>query len=109
MASCSRNDVVLVLYPFADLTGAKIRPAIVVSSPHPSEDVFLVPLTSRTSALLPGEFLLSDWALAGLNVPTAVKRGLYSVHRSLIAKAVGRLVANDSQRVDDSLRQWLGI
>lgn len=109
MASYSRNDVVLVLYPFADLTGAKIRPAIVVSSPHPSEDVSVVPLTSRTSALLPGEFLLSDWSLAGLNVPRAVKRGLYTVHGSLIAKTIGRLVANDSQRVDNSLREWLGV
>jgi mRNA interferase MazF len=107
MALYSRNDV--VLYPFSDLTGAKVRPAIVVSSPHPSEDVFVVPLTSRTSALLPGEFLLSDWALAGLNVPTAVKRGLYTVHRSLIANAIGRLVANDRQRVDNSLHEWLGI
>jgi mRNA interferase MazF len=76
MASYSRNDVVLVVYPLADLTGTKVRPAIIVSSPYPSEDVFLVPLTSRTKALLPGEFILSDWALAGLNVPTAVKRGL---------------------------------
>jgi mRNA interferase MazF len=107
MASYSRNDVVLVVYPFPDLAG--VRPAIIVSSPHPSADVFLVPLTSRTKALLPGEFVLSDWALAGLNVPTAVKRGLYTVHSSLVAKTIGRLLSEDSQKVDNSLREWLGI
>jgi mRNA interferase MazF len=80
MPSCSRHDVVLVRYPFSTASGVKVRPAVVVNSPHPSQDIFVVPLTSRTTPLLPGEFGLADWAAAGLHVPTAVKRGLYTVH-----------------------------
>jgi mRNA interferase MazF len=45
MPSCSRNDVVLVRYPFSDLSGSKVRPAVVVSAPHPSQDWIIVPLT----------------------------------------------------------------
>ena len=77
MASFSKNDVILVRYPFSDLTASKVRPAVVVNAPHVSQDLFIVPLTSRTASLLPGEFLLTEWRAAGLNVPTAVKRGLY--------------------------------
>jgi mRNA interferase MazF len=80
MASSSTNDVILVRYPFSDLSSAKVRPAVVVSAPHVSQDIFIVPLTSRTASLLAGEFLLTDWTAAGLNVPTVVKRGLYTVH-----------------------------
>ena len=109
MASSSKNDVILVRYPFSDLSSAKVRPAVVVSAPHVSQDIFIVPLTSRTASLLVGEFLLADWTAAGLNVPTAVKRGLYTVHQALMLKTVGRLTQRDAEQVERSLRAWLGL
>ena len=82
MPTFSTSDVVLIRVPFTDLSGSKIRPATIVSAPHPSNDVFVVPLTGITQNLQPGEFVLSDWQSAGLRVPTAVKRGLMTVHSS---------------------------
>jgi mRNA interferase MazF len=89
MPSYSKHETILVRYPFSDLTGAKVRPAIVVHAPHVSHDNLIVPLTSQTAVLLPGEFVLVDWAAAGLNVPTAVKRGLYTIHDRLVLKRLG--------------------
>ncbi len=109
MPSYSKSDVILVRYPFSDLSAAKVRPAVVVSAPHVSHDIFIVPLTSRTASLLAGEFVLADWAAAGLNVPTAVKRGLYTVEETLAVKLVGRLTAPDVDQVERSLRAWLGL
>ncbi len=109
MPTCSRGDVVLVRYPFSDLFSVKVRPAIVVHAPHPSEDCFLVPLTSRTEGLLAGEFVLSQWREAGLHVPSAVKRGLYTAHETLVVKTVGRLASPDMSRLTESLRGWLGL
>lgn len=99
----SKNDVILVRYPFSDLSGSKVRPAVVVNAPHVSQDIFIVPMTSRTASLLTGEFLLTDWAAAGLNVPTAVKRGLYTVHQTLIVKAIGSLTNPDAEQLERSL------
>jgi mRNA interferase MazF len=109
MPSYSKNDIILVRYSFSDLSGAKVRPAIVVSAPHVSQDVFIVPLTSRIVSLLAGEFVLAEWAAAGLNVPTAVKRGVYTVHETLTIKSIGRLTRADAERVERSLREWLGL
>ena len=109
MASFSKNDVILVRYPFSDLSASKVRPAVVVNAPHVSQDLFIVPLTSRTAFLLSGEFLLTEWRAAGLNVPTAVKRGLYTVHDTLIVKTVGRLTPLDAEQLERSLREWLGL
>jgi mRNA interferase MazF len=109
MPTFSRGDVVLVRYPFSDLTGAKVRPAVVVSAPHTSQDLIIVPLTSRTAGLLAGEFILADWRGAGLNVATAVKRGLYTVHASLAAKTIGSLSSLDAVGLDSALRGWLGM
>jgi mRNA interferase MazF len=104
----------LVRYPFSALSGVKVRPAIIVHAPHVSQDVFIVPLTSRTTSLLAGEFVLgefvlAEWAAAGLHVPTAVKRGTVYVQETLILKRVGRLTPTDTERVEQSLRQWLGL
>ena len=109
MPSFSKNDVILVHYPFTDLSATKVRSAVVVHAQHHFPDSFIVPLTSRTASLLAGEFVLAEWAAAGLHVPTAVKRGLYTVHETLILKRVGRLTSTDAEQVDRSLRQWLGL
>ena len=109
MPSYSRHDVVLVRYPFTDLSNLKVRPAIIVSVPHVSQDVLIVPLTSQTASLLLGEFVLSDWQGAGLNVETAVKRGVYTLQENLIIKRVGKISDSASSRLDVSLHDWFGI
>ena len=97
MPSYSKSEVILVRYPFANLAGSKVRPAVVVNAPHNSQDVIIAPLTSKVSPLLAGEFVLADWQAAGLNVPSAAKRGLYTVHQSLIMKAIGKLSDVDAK------------
>ena len=109
MSNYSRGEVILVRYPFSDLSGSKIRPAVIVNAPHTSKDVFILPLTSKTRSLLLGEFVLIDWSQAGLNVETAVKRGIYTVHQNLIAQRVGRLSETDLKELDNALRLWLGL
>jgi mRNA interferase MazF len=61
MPNYSKHEIILVQYPFSDLSNSKIRPAVIVNAPHQSQDVLIVPLTSRTSSLLSGEFILTDW------------------------------------------------
>jgi len=96
MASYSRGSVVLVRFPFSDLAGAKVRPAIAVSTPHQSQDIFIVPLTSKINRLQPGEFVMQDWQAAGLNVSTAVKRGIFTIHQDLIIRRVGSISSVDA-------------
>ena len=109
MPNFSINDVVLVRYPFSDLTSAKVRPAVVVARFVNSSDHIIVPLTSRVTSLATGEFALADWSGAGLHVATAVRRGIYTVHASLILKSIGSLHTSDADAVEASLRLWLNI
>lgn len=109
MPNYSKNEIVLIRYPFSDLTNFKIRPAVIVNAPHVSHDVFIVPLTSKTNNLLPGEFILTDWKTAGLNVETAVKRGVYTIKENLIKKKVGVLLTADAELLENSLRVWFGL
>jgi mRNA interferase MazF len=109
MPSYSKGDVVLVQVPYSDLSDAKVRPAIIVSTAHKSRDVFIVPITSKTDALLPGEFAMNDWKGAGLNVASAIKRGLFTIHKNLILQTLGRISPQDESELTHSVRGWLGI
>jgi mRNA interferase MazF len=109
MPSYSKDDIILVRLPFSDLSGSKIRPAVVVNAEHISKDLIIVPLTSKTSFILEGEFILAEWVVAGLNIETAVKRGLYTVHQSLVVKAIGKLADSDAEQLDRSIQLWLGL
>jgi mRNA interferase MazF len=109
MPSYFKSHVILVRYPFSDLSNTKVRLAVVVSAAHPSQDILITPLTSKTGSLLEGEFVLSAWEIAGLNVPTAIKRGVYTVHQSLVIKVIGQLAKVDSDLLGGSLRRWFGL
>ncbi len=56
-----------------------------------------------------GAFVLSEWQSAGLNVETAVKRGVFIIHEGLILKFVGRLSKTDAAYLEKSLRGWFNL
>lgn len=107
MPNFSRHNIILVQYPFSDLSSSKVRPAIVVNGSHSSHDLLIVPITSRLSGLLSGEFVISDWKAAGLNVPSSVKRGIFTIEDNLVQKVVGQLPPPDRIKLEQSLRDWL--
>jgi mRNA interferase MazF len=109
MPSFSRHNLILVRYPFSDLSNSKVRPAVIVSAPHISHDLMIVPITSRLTGRLPGEFILTEWRAAGLNVPSAIKRGIYTVESSLIVKLIGQLTPPDTLQLEASIRTWLAF
>jgi len=109
MSNYSKNDIVLIKYPFSDLSNFKVRPAVIVSDKYPSYDIIITPLTSKINSLLPGEFIINDYLSAGLNVETAVKRGLYTIDNRLIIQDIGKLSISDSNNLEKSIRLWLSL
>jgi hypothetical protein len=101
--NCSRGDVILVPIPFADLSGRKVRPAVVLGgSAH--GDLFVLPITSRPQNI---DLPLGNWAGAGLNVPCGIKAQLATIKSSLVVKRTGSLDPMDAAALDSSLRRWL--
>ena len=108
--SYSKGDVILLPYPFTDMKTTKVRPAVVVSSEDSRyNDVFVAPITSRTNNLNAGEFIMTDWSAAGLNVASAVKRGCVLVDIGLIKKKVGAFSKRDITALNKALRLWLEL
>lgn len=93
-----RGDVVLVPFPFTDLTSAKQRPAVVVSPDSLNirrDDLVLAAITSQvpaqpdTDELLLGAAELTD---TGLVKPSVIKLGkLVTIHQDLVRRRIGVL------------------
>jgi mRNA interferase MazF len=104
MTNCKTGDVLLIRFPFTDLTSHKRRPVLVVS---PSEfstqygDIVVVPLTGRAQG---NEVHLEKWREAGLAKPTWLKALIATVAESLVEKRLGKLHEEDQSKVASVLR-----
>src|SRR2546421_11677625 len=107
--SYNRGAVVLLPFPFSDLTAAKLRPAVVANPRYPSDDLIVIAVSSLAGALRPGEFAIQFWREAGLLHPSFVKRAVSSVSGSLVTKMLGPLDERDLSQLDGSLRLWLRL
>lgn len=106
MTRCKPGDVVLVEFPFTDLSAAKKRPALVLSTPGFTKrhgDVVVMAMTSQPQREVKLE--LSDWRGAGLPKPTWLKPIIGTLAASLIVRRLGRLSAVDNSRARDAVRQ----
>ncbi|MEX0718785.1 MAG: type II toxin-antitoxin system PemK/MazF family toxin [Planctomycetaceae bacterium] len=106
--SCDPGDVVLVRFPFTDLSSHKKRPAVVVSPASYSAkhgDLIVVALTSQPQA--DDSLRLDDWRAAGLIKATWIKPLLGTAAQTVVAKKLGGLTASDRRRIRDVLTQLI--
>ena len=111
-ARFSFGDVVLVPFPFTDQTGAKKRPAVVVSSSSYSSarrDIVIMAITSQVRKPLPfGETMVTDWQSAGLVKASVIKPVFATIEQSLVIRVMGKLVAAEAKPLHKLLAQLLG-
>lgn len=98
------RQVVLLPFPFSDLSAQKLRPALVLADADRGDWV-LCQITSKAYAdALAVELLGSDFAHGGLQLVSYARPGkLFTAHASLIRSVVGELHENAQQRVIDAV------
>jgi mRNA interferase MazF len=96
--SFSQGDVVLVPFPFTDLSAIKQRPALVLSPERLNKvrtDLVVAAITSQIPDVIgEDEILLSDTdsGRAGLPKASIIKLGkIFTIHQGLIRKKLGRV------------------
>ena len=104
-----QGDIVLVSFPFTDLTSSKRRPALVLSPDSfnaSGEDLVLASITSHIT-YDPNSVHLrrGDFAQGGLPKASMVKTTkLFTMHSSLIAKRICALRIEKMEEVLQSVR-----
>ena len=103
MTRYKTGDIVLLQFPFTDLTTKKRRPASVISPGVFSAcygDIVVIPLTGRKQR---GDSPLEMWQESGLLKPTWLKPLVATVVESSIEKKLGTLCPGDEGRVQSTL------
>jgi len=105
-----RGDVIAVPYEYSDLTGGKVRPAVVISSEAYNlvcPDVVAAGVSSQVAKAGPYDHILTDWATAGLRYPSLIRGRLLTIEQSLIRRTVGRLSRADLAAFEEKLAALL--
>ena len=99
---CQFGDVVVVPFPFTDMTLTKVRPAVAVSSEDFSArhgHSILAMITTGTRSAWPTDVAIQDLAAAGLQFPSVVRWKLFTLVNAQIAARIGRLSLADRDGV----------
>ncbi len=110
--SYSRGDVVLVDFVFAEGTGVRRRPAVLLSHDtyqRGRQEAIFAAVTSNTDRLLIGDQLIADWREAGMLFPSVVTGILRTIKQDMMARKLGNLTPRDLDAVEGQLRQYLGL
>lgn len=107
----SAGDIVLVPFPFTDLTARKKRPAMVLSDQgynRTSPDVIVLGITSNLANAAHSVLIqTADLASGDLPKPSRVKADkVLTIHRSLIRQKVGSL---RGAAVEQVLKEFLSL
>jgi mRNA interferase MazF len=111
----ARGDVVLTKFPFTDLTGSSLRPAVIVSSGSIAQDVILVAISSvvRGSASTYDytiEEFHPEFEQTGLRVTSVLRsHKLATVEIDVVVRRLGYLGPELKTELTNKLRAVLGF
>lgn len=109
--SVNKGDIVLVPFPFTDLSTTKLRPAVVLWVDSTGDDVTLCFISSQNlTSLSPDEFVLDasepQFASTGLKVSSKVRvTRIVTLERQLIKRRIGKLGSNQIQQLNTAIIQ----
>ena len=110
MTAYRKWDIILVPFPFTDLTAAKKRPALIVSPDdynRSGRDVVITMLTSHVDASSRrGDHRIRFWKQSGLPKASLLRMKFATIDQEIIVKRIGRLVEEERESVRDTLREF---
>lgn len=99
-------ELVLVPFPFTDLSSTKRRPALIVSPDkyNAGKDFVIAYVTSQmTSAPRLGDYKLLNWKAASLPKPSMVRMKFATIDKSIIVKKIGTIKMEDSEKIEENI------
>lgn len=106
-----RGDVVLVPFPFSDLSSVKTRPAVVVSVEELQRKTgnLIVAMITSVEHKTRFDCEIRDWQSANLLSPSWVRAKLATIEQSLVKYQPGSLTHADLSEVEKTIRTALAL
>jgi len=106
MTHYNKWDIILVPFPFTNLTTTKKRPALIISpeSYNDKLDIVIAFITSKLDLeYRPGDYKIEDWKYAKLPKPSMIRMKFATIDQSVIVKKFGRLSEKDQTNFKELL------
>ena len=98
----NKGNIVLVPFPFTDLTGSKLRPSLIIHSYR--DDVIVAFISSSSKIISDYDILIRKSKKNGLKVNSVLKLNkIVTLDRKLIVGIIGDLEEHILKQVDDEL------
>jgi mRNA interferase MazF len=106
-----RGDVVLLPFPFTDLSATRTRPAVVMSVPEFTDTTgdFMVAMITSVPRTTSYDYELHDWQEAHLLRPSWVRAKLATLDPALVRHQPGSLSERDLAEVAQRIQRALGL
>ena len=105
-----KGDIVLTPFPFTDLSGSKVRPAVVVASHKKSVDITVVFITSQPKPKGQYVMTIEPSRQNGLKAPSAILCDkIATLDSKVIVGKIGSCSVMDVKTIDTVLRRVFGI
>jgi mRNA interferase MazF len=98
----NKGEIILITFPFTDLSGSKLRPALVLAADR--EDITVAFLTTNLQQVNNTDMLLHKNTINRLKKDSLVKMNkIATLDHSLAMGKVGQLAENELKEVDRKL------
>lgn len=105
-----RGKIVLVPFPFTDLSAQKIRPALIISNQPKSADVVVLFITSQSNSKLPFLISILPSKLNGLKTKSAIVcNKIATLNTKVILGELGDIESEILDQIDIELKKVLGL
>lgn len=109
MTTYRKWDIILVPFPFTDLSNTKKRPALIISpNDYNSEkDFVIVFITSRMIDTEKwGNYIIKEWSKAGLPKPSMIKMKFATIDKMMTIKKLGSLQQIDRKLLSEIITEF---
>ena len=106
-----RGDVVLIPFPFTDLSSVKTRPVVVLSTDGYANKTgnIIVAMITSVEYTSPYDCPISDWKSANLLAPSWVRVKIATLDPKLVRFQPGKLNERDIREIDKRIALALGV
>lgn len=114
MIKLNRGDIVLVPFPFTDLSSEKVRPAVVISVKNDVDVTVAFVSTMFSESSVETEFVLQeshpDFAMTGLKRASVFKMNkLLTLERTRVLRRLDKVFSAIQEELDRKFKNAFGI
>jgi mRNA interferase MazF len=103
------SEIVLLPFPFTDLSATKRRPVLVLKASNAQGDFLAVQITSQLGYRPAVRLIAEDFELGGLPKESIVRPDkVFTLNKALIVRRVGKLTPSGFERILEAVCQQVG-